>query len=309
MGPLQEISISDKPARWGLRPALWHVAALSAGGYRFAPRQFHREPKPGRAEQVWRTWGVSSYPVVPTDQRLSVGAAELMAAQKEGKLAREVMHPYQAAWLGAKHYDLLRLAREARGIGGMQSAMLPAEHGVLSFLAGASELRTATTLRERAMGQGRGFVVRSVEFAAALVTLGFGLDGLTPEGHFRLFGVASLDAQRVESLLCPGLHLQAAQDAMRGLVAQTVAARGSSAGAAPPLQSPLPVGHPLHWAAMGALKRQALATLEANMDSPRSGLRVGVYESDYSAHAAVLTLEEFQQHKERVIRHLLARPQ
>lgn len=312
-GPKTEVTLPDPaPADGGpLRPALWHAAALSCAGYRVAAHEFKHDA----SGQCWRTWHVTSLPLRPSaDTVLASGSSQLMALFDTGQmLARWPSCAYLAAYHGARNLDILRAYVE-RGGPAPVAVPLRAGKSPLAALVPFSARAEAISLAEMIRGQHVEAVLRDLQLAAALVTIGFPSStasewGLTMMAHAEAApdGMAR-PPQHGVSVTCAGLPLGAAVAGYRAIRDQTRAAQGVVVAGAkdPPLESPLEEGHLLHWAAAGAIRREALRAVEAELGHDAARLRSHILQgrSRRAGHAVIATEAEFQANESTIINHL-----
>jgi hypothetical protein len=312
-GPRTEVTLPDPaPANGGpLRPALWHASALSCCGYRVAAHEFKHDA----SGQCWRTWHVSSLPIRPmADTVLASGSSQLMALYDSGQMvARWPGCAYLAAYHGARNLDIIRAYVER---GGPAPVVVAVRGGTspLAALVPSSARAEAVSLAEMIRGQHVSVILRDLHLVAALVTMGFPLDGASERG-VRVLAHAEegvdegiREPQYGVAITCPDLPLGAAVAGYRAIRDQTrVAQETAVAGDKdPPLESPLEEGHLLHWAAAGALRREALRKVEAQLGHDASRLRSHILQgkSRRGGHAVIATEEEFQANESTIINHL-----
>lgn len=298
----------DPPAQdGGVRPITWHVAALLASGFHV---QVH-ESKLDSNGLCWRTWQVTEMPVVPsTDVDISRGAAHCVASTD-----RRIIHdkrpfaPYLAAYLGARHLDILALWKATGGAGWVSSAVGPG----ISPLAELVEAGTAPNLADLTLGTPTRAKITQPVLAATLVTLGFPLAGLHADGTPIVVGVQQPQGtapNEAESLLCPGLSFGTANlaaEAVEGAVRAQEARKSIADQAATDDTGPLPEGHLFNWAWMGALRRARLRPLEDQMGYDSSHFRSHILQPKHTKHAGVsvvCTAGEYQANEDEILRHL-----
>jgi len=312
--PKREVTLPDPHPADGspLRPALWHAAALAAAGYRVAAHEFKHDT----SGNCWRTWHLSEAPIRPTgDPVLCSGSASLMSAYDTGRLLRETPRsPYLAAYYGARNLDILLAYRERGGATPVCVAISPGRSPIASMVPPTARAEIVS-LAEMIRGQHQSIRIGDPCLAAAAITLGFPLDGMEGAAANIMLAAAVdpagglLPIQYGGSVTCEGLPLGAAVAAYRSLVEQhsraskLVVADGS---ADPPLESPLDPSHLFHWAAAGAMRRQALRAVEYTLGHDASKLRSHIIQGRrrMPGHAVIATQAEFEANESRIVAHL-----
>jgi hypothetical protein len=304
-GPKTEVTLPDPAPADGspLRPALWHASALSCAGYQVAPHEFKHDA----SGQQWRTWHISPFPIRPqTDPVLATGSSQLMALMDTGLLVhRHPGSPYLAAYHGARNLDILR-AYVAFGGPSPVPVALAGAHSPVVRLVPFSARAEAVSLTEMIRGQHEAIVLRDLAMAAALVTLGFPLAGANESGVVILGHKQGLHGV---SVTCGGLTLSAAAGAYHGLLKQIETAKKQVIADGiqdPPLESPLEPSHAIHWAGAGALRRDHLRGVEAQLGHDSARLRSHILQgkSRRPGHAVIATKEEFEANEPAIINHL-----
>lgn len=302
----------DPPTRPdGLRPTTWHVAALLASGFQV---RVH-ETKDDQMGRVWRTWRATESSVFASpDPDISKGAAHCEAAisadpPSASRMAhRRPFSPYLAAFLGARNFDLLDAWRRRGGPGYVSNPI----KGGASPLVELRDAGTVPDLAELALGTPVKAKIAHEVLAAALVTAGFPLAGMTPSGIPQLLGIVPAGKtapHEAESLLCQGLSFagaQAASQALEGVVeAQN---RANSADIDFSHAGPLEAGHLFVWAWFGALRRFSMRRLEGAMGHDNSKIRSHVLRPKRSrindGLGVVCTSEEYNANEDRILAHL-----
>lgn len=302
----------DPPAKdGGLRPTTWHISALLASGFHV---QVH-EAKLDATGQCWRTWQVTEMPVVPSaDIDISRGAAHCVAKANNREIhSVRPFSPYLSAYLGARHLDILAFWRESGGVGWVSRSIGPGVSPVAELV----EAGTAPDLAEMALGSPVRARITQPILAAAMVTLGFPLAGLTAEGVPIVLGVSqstSTAPSDAESLLCPGLSFSKANHAVEALERAVKAQeqRNSvSDQAALSDDGPLAPGHLFNWAWMGALRRDRIRPLEDQMGYDSSKFRSHILQPKRGrvddGLAVICTADEYQLNEAAILSHLRRR--
>ncbi len=313
-GPKSEVTLPDPAPVNGspLRPALWHAAALSCCGYRVAAHEFKHDA----SGQCWRTWHVTARPIRPmSDPVLASGSSQLMALFDTGQMvARWPSCAYLAAYHAARNLDILR-AYVARGGPAPVAVAVKGGSSPLAALVPYSDRAEAVSLAEMIRGQHVAVLMRDLRVIAALVTLGFPTGSATDQGLVVLAHAepgpdgVSRDPQYGVSVTCAGLPMGAAVAGYQAIWDQVRAAEGvlvADGTTDPPLLSPLEDGHLLHWAAGGALRREALRKVEAELGHDAARLRSHILQgkSRRAGHAVIATETEFRENESAIINHL-----
>ncbi len=302
----------DPPTRPdGLRPTTWHVAALLASGFHV---RVH-ETKDDRMGRVWRTWRATEFPVASNpDPDIAKGAAHCEAsiaceppsASRMGQ--RRPFSPYLAAFLAARNLDLLDAWRLHGGPGYVSNPI----RGGSSPLAELRPAGETPDLAELALGTPVKAKIAHAVLAAALVTVGFPLAGMTPSGIPQVLGIlpeGKTSPSDGESLLCPALSFGAAQAASQALE-DVVEAQNRSGTSVVDFShaGPLEPGHLFVWAWFGALRRLSMRRLEAAMGFDNSKIRSHVLRPKKTlvndGLGVVCTSEEFAANEDRILAHL-----
>jgi len=305
--------LRDEPPPPGsmLRPNTWHVSALLASGYKVAVH----ETKHDATGRVWRTWRASEWPVMQSpDPDIARGAAHCVAQVNNGKMrALRPFAPYLTAYLAAKNLDTLAEWQRKGGVDWHSQAI----SGGVSPLAEVVSSVGSQDLAQSVLGGAVKAHITHPILAAAMVTLGFPLAGLTPAGVVQVLGIsAGGDQSAAESLLCEGLSFAVAQQAALALDAVTEAQRGRSAladDAAVQQAGSLPGGHLFNWAYLGALRRHSLRPLEETMGHDSSKLRSHVLQPKRGKRhvddglAVVCTADEYRHNEAYILSHLRGR--
>lgn len=309
--------LRDDPPEQGstLRPTTWHVAALLASGYRVAVH----ETKHDATGRTWRTWRSSEWPILPSsDPDLAKGAAHCVAHTNKGTLhSQRPFAPYLAAYLGAKNFDILAEWQRKGGVEWYSQAV----SGGVSPLAEVVPSVGHQDLAEMVLGLSVKARITHPTLAAAMVTLGFPLAGLTPAGVVQVLGVVmdgrtAADQAAAESLLCAGLSFGVAQQAALALEEAVAVQQGRQApadDAAVQEAGALPGGHLFNWAYLGALRRQSLHPLEKQMGHDGSRLRSHVLQPKRGKRhvddglGVICTAEEFAQNEKHILARLRGR--
>lgn len=243
-----------------------------------------------------------------------------------GMLQKYPSCAYLAAYHGARNLDILQ-AYVAFGGPAPVTVALAGGKSPLAALAPFSAKTEAISLAEMIRGQHVAEVFQDLGLAASLITLGFPLHGIGSkttrsaatqrkasgllvmahaqpgvDQHFR-------PPQHGESVTCPGLPLGAASAAYYAIRDQVWAAQQvvvADGVKDPPLESPLEDGHLIHWAAAGALRREALRGVEKQLGHDAALLRSHIFQgrSRRPGHAVIATQAEFQANESTIISHL-----
>lgn len=259
----------------------------------------------------------SDHPIIPSpDPDIAKGAVHCVHGINGDPVSVTPMAvlrpycPYLAAYLGARHLDLIRDWRRAGGAGWVSTAVC----GGKSPLVELRPAGTAQDLAEMVLGTSVTARIPTDVLAAALITLGFPLAGLTAAGVVQVMGIFpngdSWAPQTAESLLAAGLSFQAAEAAAEALEGEIVRQQGRAAeadGVARGEKGGLSDGHLFHWAYMGAVRRASLAPVEQAMGYDSAKLRSHILEPKGRVNdglSVICTAEEYKANEGRILRHL-----
>ena len=304
--PLSEITVADHPLGGGnpLRPALWHMAALGCAGYRCAIHEF----KLDATGQQWRTWHISPQPVIiQPDPILAGGSAELVNSVQAGKMQeRHPKCPYLAAFHGARNFDILALYAKQGGAAPVSVPVAPGKAPVARLVPQGSQDALAGNTAVLTPGVRSVALCPDLRLAAAMITLGFPFDGCNEAGIPRIMAVGQ-DFATGESLLCEEIKTGTARQAFIAIFGQLHRTQAQTTNIinAPLEGSTLAPDHLYHWAAMAALRVEGLHALVNRVTgSDSAALRSHVFKSKSTDASVVATADEFEQNRDRIIRHL-----